>query len=52
MLRNLSDQQFGSQTSTNTAQKSPNGQSDASARETTTLITVRGTAPSLSTRST
>lgn len=50
MLGNLNDQQFG-QTSTNTSQKSPNGQSTSAPGKTTTLITVKGDAPSLSTRS-
>lgn len=53
MLNNLSSDQFG-QTGANTSQKSTNGQSSApaaSANGTTTLITVKGSAPSISTRS-
>lgn len=53
MLGNLSDQQFG-QTTANTSQRSTNGQSASSSSSsgTTTLISVKGSAPSISTRST
>lgn len=53
MLGNLSDQQFG-QTTANTSQRSTNGQSasSSSGSGTTTLISVKGSAPSISTRST
>lgn len=51
MLQNLSAEQFG-QSNTNASDKSANGQSSASTKDTTTLITVKGTSPSISTRST
>lgn len=52
MLNNLSPQQFGAQQpSTNTNQTSANGQAEGSDKSTTTVISVKGDAPSLSTRS-
>lgn len=50
MLNNLSDAQF-SRTSANTSDRSTNGQSASSTTGTTTQITVKGSAPSISTRS-
>lgn len=50
MLNNLSEQQFGN-TGANATQRSTNGQSASSTSGTTTLITVKGGTPSISTRS-
>lgn len=50
-INNLSSQQFG-HTSANSAQRDTNGQSDSSAGSgTTTMVTVKGSAPTISTRS-
>lgn len=56
-MSNLNQTQFGSQppTSTNATRTSTNGQSERSATassSTTTVIAVKGSAPSISTRST
>lgn len=55
-MSNLNQTQFGSQpTATNATRTSTNGQSERSATassSTTTVIAVKGSAPSISTRST